>query len=167
MSEVTSLNYARPANWDEPTRIPELPATLERIMVAIDGSEQAEKSLAHAARLAGWSGAELIVLVAFDPPSRLHRRGMLPPQELVYGMESDAKELAGEATELLIARGLKARGIAVRGDPAEAIVAVSEDEKVDLIVMGRRGVSKLRGVLLGSVSERVTRHSDIPVMVVS
>jgi hypothetical protein len=50
MSEVTSLNYARPANWDEPTRIPELPATLERIMVPIDGSEQAEKSLAHAAR---------------------------------------------------------------------------------------------------------------------
>jgi nucleotide-binding universal stress UspA family protein len=167
MSDVVSLNYTRPANWDEPTRVPPIPEKITKILIPIDGSEHSELGLAHAVRLAKSFSAELVVMVAFDPPSRLHRRGLLPPEEIVQAMEADARELAGEAAHLLQERGLKVRAIAVRGDPAEAIIGVADDEKVDLIVMGRRGLHGLRGMLLGSVSERVLRHTDIPVMVLS
>jgi nucleotide-binding universal stress UspA family protein len=167
VSEIASLNYTRPANWDEPTHLPEIPEKLNRILVPIDGSAHSELGLSHALRLAKWAQAELIVMVAFDPPSRLHRRGLLPPEEIVLAMESDAKELAGEVATLLESKGIKVRGLAVRGDPSEAIIGVAEDEHVDLIVMGRRGLQGIRGMLLGSVSERVLRHSEIPVMVVS
>jgi nucleotide-binding universal stress UspA family protein len=167
MSDIASLNYTRPANWDEPTHLPDISETISRILVPIDGSAHSEIGLAHAVRVAKWSKAELIVMVAFDPPSRLHRRGLLPPEEIVSAMEADAKELAGEAANLLQSKGIKVRGLAVRGDPSEAIIGVAEDEKVDLIVMGRRGLQGIRGMLLGSVSERVLRHSEIPVMVVS
>jgi nucleotide-binding universal stress UspA family protein len=167
MSDIASLNYTRPANWDEPTHLPPIPEKISKILVPLDGSAHSEVGLSHAARLAKLSNAELLIMVAFDPPSRLHRRGLLPPEEIVQAMESDARELAGEAAQLLQSKGVKVRAVAVRGDPSEAIIGVSEDENVDLIVMGRRGLQGLRGMLLGSVSERVLRHSEIPVMVVS
>jgi nucleotide-binding universal stress UspA family protein len=167
MSDIASLNYTRPANWDEPTQLPPLPDKIGKILVPIDGSSHSETGLSHAVRLAKLAKAELLVMVAFHPPSRLHRRGLLPPEEIVQAMEADAKELAGEAAQLLQSKGIKVRAMAVRGDPSEAIIGVSEDEHVDLIVMGRRGVQGIRGMLLGSVSERVLRHSEIPVMVVS
>lgn len=167
MSEIASLNYTRPSNWDEPTHLPEIPEDINKILVPIDGSAHSELGLSHAFRLAKWSKAELIVMVAFDPPSRLHRRGLLPPEEIVVTMEADAKELAAEVANLLQSKGAKVRGLVVRGDPSEAIIGVAEDEQVDLIVMGRRGLRGIRGMLLGSVSERVLRHSEVPVMVVS
>lgn len=70
MSDIASLNYTRPANWDEPTHLPDIPEVLNRILVPIDGSAHSELGLSHAVRLAKWSKAELIVMVAFDPPSK-------------------------------------------------------------------------------------------------
>jgi len=49
--------------------------------------------------------------------------------------------------------------------PGEAIVMYSEKEKANLIVMGTRGLDQLRRTLLGSVSDYVIRHSDVPVLV--
>ena len=78
--------------------------------------------------------------------------------------QHDARELATEAAELLIGRGRSARAVVVRGDPAEGILEIAESESADLIVMGRRGLGRLRGVLVGSVSERVSRHAECPVL---
>jgi nucleotide-binding universal stress UspA family protein len=57
--------------------------------------------------------------------------------------------------------------VVVRGDPAESIIQTAESEKADLIVMGRRGRGKLQGLLMGSVSERVARHAQVPVLLAS
>lgn len=161
------FGYPRPDNWDEPTVIPDIPERMQRIVVAIDGSTHAELGLAHAARLAGWSGAEVVVVVAFDHPVRLRRRGMLPADALMAHLEADAVELGGEAVDLLRARGLAARAVAVRGEAVEAIIETSVDERADLVVIGRRGLSHLRELLIGSVSDRVVTRSRIPVLVVS
>ena len=52
------------------------------------------------------------------------------------------------------------------GHPAEQIVHRAEQDKVDLIILGRRGMSRFETWLLGSVSERVLRYAHCPVMVV-
>jgi nucleotide-binding universal stress UspA family protein len=160
------VNPLRPDNWDQPTEIPSL-GNVARILVPIDGSEPAELGLAHGARIAAWTGAEIIVVVAYDPPSVVRRRGMLPPDSLRQAMEDDAKELAGEAVTLLIERGLSARAVVMRGDPADVIVDIAETDRVDLIVMGRRGLRAMKRLFLGSVSERVLRTTDVSVMVVA
>lgn len=62
----------------------------------------------------------------------------------------------------------------VRGDiiketgakPGELIIKVAEQQKSDMIVMGTRGLGAIRRALLGSVSEYVIRHAEIPVIVV-
>jgi len=155
------------SDWDEPLRIPEISGTVETILVPVDGSPGSERGLAFADLVATMTGAEIVVVVAFDPPHAIRRRGILQTEHLQVTMESDAKELAAEAAELLIGRGRKARAIVVRGDAAEAIIQTAEDQHADLIVMGRRGLGKLKGLLMGSVSERVARHATAPVLLAS
>lgn len=162
---TSTYDYGRPANWDDPLVMPEIPNVLERILVAVDGSAQSEKALSQAAFLAKFTNAEVIVVVAYNPITKLHRRGLLPSEEIIEAMRLDSHQLASEATALLAARNVNVRAIAARGDPAEAIVAVAEDEKVSLIIMGHRGLGNLRRFLLGSVAERVLQTSSIPVII--
>ncbi len=75
--------------------------------------------------------------------------------------ETNAREVAGR----LIARGLEASWIIMRGQPADAIVDVARREGVDLIVMGSRGLGALEGALLGSVSEAVADRAPCPVLI--
>jgi nucleotide-binding universal stress UspA family protein len=149
---------------DEALRLPDLDRGLDRILVPVDGSEGSERGLAVAAMLAGRVGAEVIVVVAFNPPVTVRRRGTIATEQAHSEMERDARELAEEATELLVERQLQARGLAVEGDPVEAILESAGREGADLIVMGRRGLGRLQGLLVGSVSERVARHAEIPVL---
>ncbi len=164
---VDSAILGRPDNWDEPVRVPNIGDRMDRIMVPFDGSSHGEVGLAHAVRIAGWTKAEIVVVVAFDPPQRMKRRSMLPADSIVAAMESDARELATETVQVLLDMGVTARGIVVRGDPSDAILETIEQENVDLVVMGRRGARSVRGVVMGSVSERVIRHAGVPVLVVA
>ena len=148
---------------EEPLEIPEL-QDVHRILVPVDGSTGSEQGLAYANLIAGLTGAEVVVVVAFDPPLAIRRRGILQTEHLQVSMEKDARELATEAAELLVERGRSARAVIVRGHAAEAILDTAESEHVDLIVMGRRGLGRLRGAIVGSVSERVARHAEVPVL---
>jgi nucleotide-binding universal stress UspA family protein len=153
-------------DWEEPLRIPEV-GRIEKILVPVDGSPGSERGLAYASLLADVTKAELVVVVAYDPPLVVKRRGILQAEASKAEMEADAKEIASEAAQLLIDRGHSARGIVVRGEPVEGILEIAESEDVDMIVMGRRGLGRLAGLMLGSVSERVARHSDVPVLLAS
>jgi nucleotide-binding universal stress UspA family protein len=159
--------YGRPDNWDEPVVIPALAPTVTKLLVPFDGSTHGELGLAHAIRIARWSGAEIIVCVAFDPPQRMKRRSMLPAESIVQAMESDARELATETVQLLLDAGMTARGIVVRGNAADAILETIDSEKVDMVVIGRRNAGSIRGVVMGSVSERIIRYAEVPVLVVA
>jgi len=151
------------ADDDDALRIPDLHAAIRKVLVPVDGSPGSERSMAWADLVASTVNAELIVVVAFNPPSAIRRRGILETEHLRIEMERDATELATEATQLFLDRGRQARALVVVGDPAEAILEAAESESADLIVMGRRGLGRLEGLLVGSVSERVARHAQAPV----
>jgi nucleotide-binding universal stress UspA family protein len=151
---------------DEALRLPDV-TDVRRILSPVDGSPGSEKGLALAAKVAGLTGAEVVVVVAFNPPVAVRRRGILAAEGARSELEEDARELAAEAAQLLLDRGVAARGVAVEGDPVEAILDTVGREGVDLIVMGRRGLGRLQGLLVGSVSERVARHAEVPVLLTS
>ncbi|HUL83919.1 MAG TPA: universal stress protein [Actinomycetota bacterium] len=148
---------------EEPLRIPELKASIRTVLCPVDGSPGSEVGLAWASEIARVREAAIVVVVVFDPPHAIRRRGILETEHLRTEMETEAVELAEEAVELLRARGHEARAVVVRGDPTEAILDTAEEEHADLIVMGRRGLGQLKGILVGSVSERVARHAPVPV----
>ena len=61
---------------------------------------------------------------------------------------------------------MKARKHVKSGNIAKTILAVADEQQSDMIIMGSRGLGLLRGVLIGSVSQKVVEESKIPVMVV-
>jgi nucleotide-binding universal stress UspA family protein len=156
-----------PALDDDELRIPDVKTTVARILVPVDGSPGSQLGMAWADMIAGTTGAEVIVIVAFNPPIAIRRRGNLETEHLQTEMEDDAKEVATEAAQLFMDRGRNARALVVRGEAAAAILETAESQDVDLIVMGRRGLGHIKGLLVGSVSERVSRHADVPVFLAS
>jgi nucleotide-binding universal stress UspA family protein len=163
----------RPDDWERPVEIPDA-ARPRRILVPFDGSHTAERALSWGMLAARNNDAELVVVVAFDPPLTVRGRSASYVEERKATLEDEAKELAQEAVEALLSRGLSARGVVAKGDVARSILETADEESVDLIVMGRQGLTheagdhleKFRALMSGGVAEKVSRHASVPVLMV-
>ena len=98
---------------------------------------------------------------------------MSPSLHSAAELEEEANELATEAVEQLVARGMSARGLVARGDIADTILETAERDSPDIIILGRRGLShdvRSRGgrreLGHGSVADKVARNATVPVLVV-
>ena len=134
-----------------------------RILVAYDTSDQAESAFRHALELAVRFQADLLVLAVARPSE--------PPTRVELQAEIDRARQHYEEAFIRLRAAAGKRGVAIRtavevGHPAEQIVRTAEKEHSELIVMGRRGKTKLERWMLGSVSERVLRYAHCPVLVV-
>jgi nucleotide-binding universal stress UspA family protein len=152
---------------DRPLELPDIRTEVRTLLCPVDGSPGSEKGLAYAALVAGLTGAEVLVVVAFNPPVAVRRRGIPATQHARQEMEEDATLVAGEAVQLLTDRGVRARALAVEGEPVEAILETAKGERADLIVMGRRGLGRLKALMVGSVSSRVAEFAEVPVLLTS
>lgn len=169
--------HVRPSDWEEPVRVPDVTPP-RRVLVPFDGSHHAERALAWAAATVNVTDGEILVLVGYEQPLTMRGRGAAYIESVREELEGEAKGLATEAVELLVARGLRARGIVVKGDVPRAILDMVETERCDLLVIGRQGISaetggvagaldRVRDMLQGGTTEKVVRHSSVPVLVVS
>lgn len=137
----------------------------QKILLATDGSPDAEEALKYARDLALRDGAQVIVVHAFDPvPSYLGD----PWWDKVAARHAwVGQEVADKAEQRLKEAGLDDIVVEVlEGPSANAILKVAQVRECDLIVMGSRGHGALASLLLGSVSRRVLVHASMPVMIV-
>lgn len=146
-----------------PAKLPEI----RRILVPLDGSALAEEVLPHAAALADRMGAALLLLRAIPTvaPVALGVEGI----GLASGWYDSVSEQARYYLEEMAAP-LRERGIAVQGlvgsmPAAETILAAAETHEVDLVAMSSHARSALGRALLGSVTDRVIRAGEVPVLV--
>ncbi|MGR8934490.1 MAG: universal stress protein [Gammaproteobacteria bacterium] len=140
---------------------------IQKLLLAVDRSAHAEKTIQSALALAKLASAKVVVMHAFSPPASLRRHGTPVLDELAMSLEDEAKEWVAEVAEIFLAEGLNATAVAVEGHPVEAILRAVEMEHPDILVLGSRGEEGgLPGVLLGSVAERVMRHATVSVWVV-
>lgn len=131
------------------------------ILVPVDGSEHSRKALAFAAEICGKFDGKLLLLHV--PQSLPHDRTLVLGAAAIT-MHSTGDELAAIGSKVLDAakqlasqHGCKTVETLTRsGDPAQAIVKQAEQIGADMIVMGSRGLSDIKGLLLGSVSHKVT-----------
>ena len=132
-------------------------ACYHHILVALDGSPDADQALRHAVTLARDQNARLTLLTVAPPLSPAVGAGASPPPDL---LDMHTKILR-EATDWLPDDvGVTTR--LERGDAAETILRVAADH--DLIVMGSHGHGRFHRALLGSVSEKVLHASTVPVL---
>lgn len=141
-----------------------------KILVPLDGSELAEKALAHAAAIARCGQGKLILLRVIPPPDPFSAAEMTDQQasvekeRLARGQAESYLETVRGRPEL---KELVQSTLVPSGNPAEEILDFALSEKADLLVISSHGRTGLGRFLLGSVAERVSRHSPCPVMIVA
>lgn len=143
----------------------------KRILVATDGSKLSRKAVDAAISLAAMAGSELVALkvVPRYPQSYFEGAIALAPKEVSKVEDQWAAE--GQAVVDAVkaaaeAKGVKAKAIAVKSDlVAEAVITAAKKHKADLIVMASHGRKGLKRLLLGSETQHVLTHSEVPVLV--
>jgi nucleotide-binding universal stress UspA family protein len=145
------------------------------VVLALDGSEHAERALQTVAKLVEDGAVDTIHLLNVVPPRASE---MVLSAESYIEIEHAYVATLGYETDLgreLVARAaqrLKAVGASwihehvISGDPAKRVVDLAEEVDADLIVMGRRGLGGFTGALLGSVTRRVQHETPIAVLTV-
>ena len=135
---------------------------IKTILYPTDFSEHSGYAFELACALARDYGARLIVLHVAEPPSLVYGEGLLPP---------DPEVLFQKAREQL--NRLRVPDANVRaerrfetGDPTSEILRVAREVPADLIVMGTHGRTGMGRLLMGSVTEQVSRQAPCPVLTV-
>jgi len=136
----------------------------ERILLATDGSSDAERALEYARDLALRDDGEVIVVHAFKPVPAYWEGASR--DELIARHVTEGREVANQAAQRLRGAGVEVTVDVLEGPPADAILRAVDAHQPDLLVMGTRGHGEVTSLLLGSVSHRVLAHARVPVMVV-
>jgi nucleotide-binding universal stress UspA family protein len=139
-------------------------AKYRKILVAFDGSPSARNALKIAARLAGEEKSWIKVLAVV--PAYEGDMELIGVHNIKETMAGPGQKLLDEAKALAAAADVHILTDMEQGEPYDKIVHVAQDEKCDLIVMGRSGHSHLERELMGSVTARVIGHTDRNVLVV-
>jgi nucleotide-binding universal stress UspA family protein len=147
-----------------------------KVLLATDGSEEAELASKTAADLAKSTGSELHVVYVWEPANpyvdAVELAGDEPVNpgldaELRRNFERRAREMLDAETERVQAAGGTVAQAHLRlGKADREVVALAEEIGVGLIVVGSRGRGGVRRALMGSVSDSVVRHAHCPVLVV-
>jgi nucleotide-binding universal stress UspA family protein len=137
-------------------------APLQRIALAIDGSSASATALQF-------------VLATFQPERSTGKGGRMPIHvSVVHVMpfmkypevKEAGRKLVDQSIQKLVKAGFTAEPVCQLGNPSEEIMAVASKHRVNLIVMGAKGLDAVSRFLIGSVSTRVVQHAKCSVLVV-
>jgi nucleotide-binding universal stress UspA family protein len=136
----------------------------EKIVVAIDGSPFSDAAIAAAGGLAAKLGAKVEVLHVHEHDLVPSKAGMSPDLET----PDEANVVVAAAVERLKTSGVSANGHVLQSstrDVPRKIIEFTNETGADLIIVGRRGLSSLTGMLVGSVSNKLIHAATVPVLV--
>jgi nucleotide-binding universal stress UspA family protein len=136
---------------------------MKEIMVAVDGSDGSRAAVDEAVELAGALGAHITFASVRKAPSSVLGT---PYYECRLARDLGiARAVVNAGVERARRAGIEADGRVLEGSAVDEILSFADNSGADLIVMGSRGHGALAGALLGSVSDAVVQHSNVPVLV--
>ena len=124
----------------------------KRILVAMDSSKLAKKALSKAVKLAKLMNSEIYLIHVMEKESPTNT--------------AKAEGIINEAEECVKEQGMQAKSFVKIGEPPDEVVFLAMEEKVDLIVLGERGETGIRRLLLGSTAQEVIRFARCSVLVI-
>ena len=147
-----------------------------KIVLATDGSREAQLAASTAADLANSTNSELHLLCVapgnLDPVYHIHEGSLRYEtyQQALEAVKAEAQEVLDEQVRKVREAGGSVKEAHLRlriGERRDqAIIHLAEELGAGLIVMGSRGLGGVRRALIGSVSDSVVRHAHCPVMIV-
>lgn len=137
------------------------------VLVAVDPSRHAKRALETAIWLAKSTNARLLAVHVVPPPEAPENVApdTLEKLEKAY-LSAGSKILADLALEARTKHDFKIDTLMETGDAREKILTTAKQNKADIIVIGSRGMGKVKGMLLGSMSQSIVQNSRVPVLVV-
>jgi nucleotide-binding universal stress UspA family protein len=147
-----------------------------RFVVAVDGSDAADRALDHAVQMTLAVGGELTVVHAVDPD--VYDTGGPDPQgdrseaerrlvvEDVEDAENRGEEIVEEAVDRSADAGLAVETELLYGAPVETLASLATTEGYDGVFVGHRGLSEREERVLGSVAKGLVERASVPVTVV-
>lgn len=140
---------------------------MKKILVPVDFSKPAENALRVAAELAKKNKAELYVLHVVEMAETLFgtEQFNVNDEQIIFFMKMAKKRFAKFLDQPYL-EGLKVNDYVEVGSPTMGIREVEENENIDLVIMGSNGASGIDEILIGSNTEKVVRHSKVPVLVI-
>ncbi|ULQ51923.1 universal stress protein [Flavihumibacter fluvii] len=139
-------------------------SNIKKILIAVDGGPTSEKVASNGLQLAQQLHAELAVISVLDTTA-LMSDGAVTPDELAAILKNDLKN----SQQLLVDNIFKDQKVwtfVENGKPVDAILKVADEWEADLIVLGTHGRAGLSHLIMGSVAEKVIRHSTKPILII-
>jgi nucleotide-binding universal stress UspA family protein len=142
--------------------------SIKKILIATDGSARSKKAAALGVELAKGLDAEVLAVYVVEQISSCNLEECITVTTPVYTAKdilvNRGEKAAMFVEDLAKVAGVKAAHLLVEGNAAEQIIKTACEQDADLIVMGTLGTSGVKRFLIGSVAEKVIRHSPIPVL---
>jgi nucleotide-binding universal stress UspA family protein len=144
----------------------------ERVLLPIDNHEGTDAAVEYGLELANQHGATVHLLHVTEslPGGGAFHEGVfgdnVGPEEIENAVRRHAEEVLQPYVERADAAGVDVVTDVVSGSPYKRILAYVDDADIDVIVMGTRGRTGIGRPLLGGVTERVVRLSDVPVVTI-
>lgn len=140
---------------------------VKKVMIAVDGSQMADKVLLRGRMVAEQFGCDVIVMTVVKKMQMInYYTGTDLSDRLNKEFETSAEKTMEQAKKLFEGFLGDFQTSITEGDPAEEILQATENEKPDLLVMGSRGLSGFGRVMLGSVSLKVLHHVTCDMLIV-
>jgi nucleotide-binding universal stress UspA family protein len=136
----------------------------EKILVPLDGSEYSLHALEKAVQIAKKFDGKITLINVYSVSSF----NVTPSQVFAYVLEirKSGESILAEGEKIVKAEGIQVETLLKEGHIVEEILKKATVGNFDLIVIGAKGISRLKEILLGSVSHGVTTHAPCPVLIV-
>lgn len=138
-----------------------------KILVPFDSSSQAMSAVEHAVKLAMVSGAAVTLFhVMQEMPAGSKERAGNQRESIAGDYKAGGLSILEKLKENYAEHDVKIDIAVTVGSPAKEIIKKAKIENYDVIIMGSRGLGKIPGLLMGSVSNKVCRGASCPVIVI-
>ena len=155
-------------------------SVFHKILVPLDGSEHSDRALAAALQIAKNFNSEITLLhiysvtvtpVVIPEPTTLNPTGVpiatsAEVSKMVDAARDAGKKILADGEQKVRAESVPVETSLIEGNSPQEIVKTAKEGQFDLIVIGARGIHRLRDLLMGSVTEGVVKHASCSVLVV-
>lgn len=152
----------------------------EKILVPLDGSEHSQRALECAVQISKKFNGKVTLLhvysvtvppVVMPEPSTLTPAGVPVPgstevSKLVEGLREAGRKMLSDAEQQANSAEVEAETVLTEGNAVQEIVKTAKEGEYGLVVMGARGMHRIKELLMGNVSEGVIKNAPCPVLIV-